>query len=108
MQTETFSGMGKSFIVQDSFATEGQGTLHNRAAEHLGYTDTAIIALRQTMVRAIQDVEEGRDPPHVERDAAANEFPDILARDDLLPRSEEWRDHWKRSPQERERQVVTA
>jgi hypothetical protein len=99
MKTETFIGMGRNFVVHDAFATEGEGPIYDRSVEHLGYTDRGIIKLRQLMLDAIKDVEEGREPLGVARGAAENQYPDLLARDDVLPRDIPWRDHWKKQPE---------
>jgi hypothetical protein len=64
---DTFSGMGPVFVVQDSFATETAGPVQDRTQEHLAPSDGAIVATRVFMLRAIKDVQEGRDPPHVLR-----------------------------------------
>jgi len=91
--------MGRNFVVHDTFATEGEGPIYDRTVEHLGYTDRGIIVLRQLMLQAIKDVEEGREPLGVARSAAENEYPDLLARDDVLSSDIPWRDHWKKQPQ---------
>jgi hypothetical protein len=96
MKTETFIGMGRTFVVHDTFATEGEGVIYDRSTEHLGYTDRGIVMMRTLMLRAIKDVEQGRDPMHVVRDPARNAYPDLVARDDVLPADVTWRDYWKR------------
>src|SRR5262249_13383470 len=64
---DTFSGMGPVFVVQDSFATETAGAIQDRTQEHLAPSDGGIVATRLALLRAIKDVQEGRDPPHVLR-----------------------------------------
>jgi|SRR5579871_1286682 len=96
MKTETFIGMGRSFVVHDTWATEGEGVIYDRTTEHLGYTDRGIVVMRKLMLQAIRDVEEGRDPLHVVRDPARNVYPDLIARDDVLAAGVPWRNHWKR------------
>jgi hypothetical protein len=98
MKTETFTGMGNDFIVHDAFAIEGQGQIADRGRENLTYTDRGIILMRKLMLEAIKDVEEGRDPLGVVRDPTHNFFPDLLARDAVLPAGTHWREYWKKSP----------
>jgi phthalate 4,5-dioxygenase len=98
MKTETFLGMGRDFVVHDTAATESEGQIYDRTVEHLGYTDRGLIHLRRIMLEAIRDVEEGRDPRGVVRDVELNEWPDLMARDDVLPAGVEWKDHWKARP----------
>ena len=102
MKTETFIGMGRNFVVHDAWATEGEGPIYDRATEHLGYTDRGIIALRKLMLQAIDDVQAGRDPLGVVRDVETNEWPDLVARDDVLPAGVPWQYHWRRPARERE------
>ncbi|MBM2811230.1 MAG: Rieske protein [Chloroflexi bacterium] len=108
MKTETFIGMGRVFQVHDMAATEGEGPIFDRTAEHLGYTDRGVIALRQIMFEAIKDVQEGRDPLHVIRDPASNVLPQIFVRDDTLPASADWRTYWKRDVEEAARAMAAT
>jgi phthalate 4,5-dioxygenase len=90
MKARTFTGMGTSFPVHDLFASESQGPIHNRTAERLGATDKAVTTARRIMLQAIQDVQEGRDPPHVVRDARSNDFRHLVVVSDMLPASADW------------------
>jgi len=51
--------------------------------------------LRRLIERAIQDVQAGEDAPHIIRSPEANAFPDLIARNDVLPASTDWRNYWK-------------
>ncbi|MBM2811728.1 MAG: phthalate 4,5-dioxygenase [Chloroflexi bacterium] len=62
----------KGFLCQDNMVNESQGPIADRRRELLGSLDTVITAMRRVMLTAITDVEQGRDPKHVIRDAAAN------------------------------------
>ena len=57
--------MGMDINVHDQWAVESPGPIADRTKEHLGYSDRVIIAARQLMFRAIDDVAEGRDPPGI-------------------------------------------
>ena len=65
MKTKTLTGMGYNFQAHDAFATESQGAIQDRTAEHLVSSDKAIIAARKLLLNAINDVKHGRDPQHV-------------------------------------------
>lgn len=96
MKLGTYTGMGTEFLTHDTAATEGEGLIQDRTQEHLGYTDRAIVAIRQMLLRAVRDIQEGHDPPHVVRDQAANHFADVEVTQGLVPRAENWRGFWKR------------
>ncbi len=95
MKTKTFLGLGYGFQAHDALATEGAGPIQDRTQEHLGYTDRVIVAARKLLQRAMKDVEEGRDPPHVIRDPAANEPPEIVVRTDVIPTDVPWLNYWR-------------
>src|SRR6185503_5695284 len=76
MKTWSFSGMGRIFNVQDTAIVEGSGAIVDRSREFLGPSDRAIIAARRQVLRAIRDVEAGRDAPHAVRSEDKNRYPD--------------------------------
>lgn len=59
----TYTGMGMDINVHDQWAVESMGAIADRTKEHLGYSDRIIIAARRMILRAIDDVSAGRDPP---------------------------------------------
>jgi len=81
------------FAAQDLCATEGAGPIQDRTQEHLAPTDAPIAAARNILRKAIKDVLEGRDPPHVVRDADLNDFPEITASYGLVPRGQSWKQY---------------
>ena len=81
--------------MQDLWAVEGAGPIQDRTKEHLATSDRAIVAQRKLLQKAIRDVQEGKDPPHVIRDPAQNRFPNIIIYVGVLPTSVEWKDHCK-------------
>lgn len=94
MKNGSFLGMGMAFQVHDTCATEGAGTIQDRTQEHLGYGDIAMVTARKILLGAIRDVQEGRDPPHVVRQASENRFPDLVVDSGLIPASSEHRGFW--------------
>jgi phthalate 4,5-dioxygenase len=92
----SFAGLGPKFVVHDACAIEGAGPIQDRTQEHLAYGDRAIVAMRAQLLRALRDVAEGRDPPHVIRDAGANTFPDMVVRRDMvLPSAMDYHGFWQ-------------
>ena len=62
---ETFLGLGKSFVIHDSCATESMGPRFDRTREHLGVGDITVIALRKRLLSIVRAVEAGNEPPHL-------------------------------------------
>jgi len=91
-RTVSYSGI-KAVIPaeQDGCATESMGPIYDRSKEHLGYSDKTIIALRRLLQKAARDVQEGKEPPHVIRNPAANDFSRLRASKGVVPAGESWR-----------------
>jgi phenylpropionate dioxygenase-like ring-hydroxylating dioxygenase large terminal subunit len=95
-RTRSYTGIGyNDFQAQDAFATESQGPVQDRTAEHLGTTDRAIILARQMLLRGVSDVQEGRDPPHVCRDVAASDLSHHVVKAEAVPTTADWRTYWQ-------------
>ncbi len=90
-KTTSFSGI-KAMIPaeQDGCATESMGAIYDRTREHLGYSDKTIIALRKMLLRAVSEVQDGRDPPHVIRDPGNNDFSKLRSLKGVLPAGTPW------------------
>ena len=95
MKTKTYAGMGSGFQAHDAFATASQGAIQDRSEERLVSSDKAIVAARKLMVKAIRDVQEGKDPLHVIRSASANRFRHFMVISDMIPSSADWRQYAK-------------
>src|SRR5207302_2684817 len=78
MKTTNFTGMGDHYGVHDAFVAETPGPIHERSREHLGTTDTCIVAARRQLLAAIAAVQAGRDPIHVIRDPARSDVSHIV------------------------------
>jgi hypothetical protein len=103
MTTGTYSGIPmRLFTAQDLWATESAGPVQDRTQEHLAYTDRGIVTTRSLLLRAIKEVEAGREPPHIVRSPAANQFPQLVARNDVLPTDVDWRTYWMEAAPERD------
>lgn len=93
MTTETFTGMGYNFQAHDAFATESQGTIQDRTAEHLVSSDKAIVAARKLLLKAIDDVKYRRDPQHVVRDPGSKRFLHLQVFSEVIDASADWKQH---------------
>jgi phthalate 4,5-dioxygenase oxygenase subunit len=96
MNTKTYTGMGSGFQAHDAFATTSQGAIQDRTEEHLVLSDKAIIAARKLMQKAIKDIQEGREPPHVTRSPSENRFPHLLVVSDMIPDNSDYKQYTKK------------
>ncbi len=95
MQTQTFTGMGLNFQAHDAFATESQGPVQDRTAEHLVSSDKAIVAARKLLLNAMKDAQNGRDPQHVIRDPKLNRLLHLQALSAVIPDTSDWKQYTK-------------
>jgi phthalate 4,5-dioxygenase len=95
MKTWSFSGMGRIFNVQDTAIVEGSGSIVDRTREFLGPSDRAIILARRQVLKAIRDLQTGREVPHVIRSERENRFPDLMVISEVVADAGDWRTHWK-------------
>lgn len=82
---KTFSGI-RGIGEQDMACQESMGPIYDRTSEHLGSSDTAVIAMRRQMQALARQVEEGVEPPMARR-------PDLYrvrSTSFVLKRSESW------------------
>ena len=77
---ESWSGMGLHFPSQDAFAIETQigGAIQDRTKEHLGSSDIVIAAVRRTLLKAVQQVQEGKEAPGLIRNKADGLYKDFV------------------------------
>jgi hypothetical protein len=92
-----FTGIGDRpgccFPAQDVWVVESEGTVQDRSAEHLGTTDKAIILQRTLLLKAVADVQAGREAPHVVRAPAANGFPQLVVASVEIPADADWKQY---------------
>ena len=60
-RTQTFTGI-LGVREQDTAVVEGMGAIADRTKEHLGTSDSAIIAMRRYLVNSAKAFVEGREP----------------------------------------------
>ncbi len=75
---ETFIGIGTNFMVHDACATESMGPIFDRSRETLGKSDTAVIAMRRYLLKAVKNLQDGKEPPHIVTDPQKNDFRHIV------------------------------
>lgn len=72
-KTVNFTGI-EEFLNQDACATESMGPIFDRGKEHLGVSDSYIIAVRRFLLRAVKDFKAGKEPPGLVDNHAQNDF----------------------------------
>jgi phenylpropionate dioxygenase-like ring-hydroxylating dioxygenase large terminal subunit len=92
MRADTYSGLAPDFHQHDQWATESQGPIADLRREHLGALDLPIVVARKLLVKAIEDVRQGRDPQGVVRNAAQNRFR-IVSCNAPVPAGQSWKDY---------------
>ena len=85
-KTRTYTGI-RGINTQDLAVQEGMGAIVDRAEEHLGTSDRAIVVMRRLLLAATEAVARGETPPGV--DAAGHRG--VRPWDGLVTKSGEWR-----------------
>jgi phenylpropionate dioxygenase-like ring-hydroxylating dioxygenase large terminal subunit len=94
MQQEWYCGIARNFGAQDLCVIEGAGYIQDRTQEHLASGDMPIIVARKVRIKAIRDLQEGREPKNVVRDPAKNQFR-IVSTSQPVSSSIDWKDYAK-------------
>jgi phenylpropionate dioxygenase-like ring-hydroxylating dioxygenase large terminal subunit len=84
-KTKNFTGI-VGINTQDMALQEGMKAIVDREHEHLGTSDKAVIAMRQLLLEAIRDVEDGKPPRGVDPALSRN----IRPYDDVVPKGGDW------------------
>ncbi len=96
MKTKFYSGMAAVVPGQDTCIIEGQGPIQNREQEHLVSSDKAIVVARKLLLKAIQDVQEGREAPYVVRDPKLKRFSHLVVISEVIPSGTDWKGYTKK------------
>jgi hypothetical protein len=88
-KTQTYSGIVGT-NTQDRAVQESMGAIADRTLERLGTTDRAIITARRMLLKAIQTVQDGGDPPGV-----SPSFYKIRADERVIPADSYWFEEMK-------------
>ena len=92
-KTSSFTGID-DFLNHDGCATESMGAIFDRTKEHLGVSDKAVIAVRRFLLATAEELQAGKEPPHLIYDAQRNWFPHIDCFAHLLPGDVAWRERF--------------
>ncbi len=90
---ETFTGMGKNFVIHDSCATESMGPIFDRSKEHLGAGDITVIAVRKFLLQCVRALDGGKEPPHVIRTTEQNDLGHLACIVTKIPTSADPKEH---------------
>jgi phthalate 4,5-dioxygenase len=93
MKSQSYSGTGNNFQLHDLLITECAGAVQNRAREHLVPSDAPLVASRKVMLKAIQDVQHGLEPPRMRMKLASNRVRNVVALYGMLPSSTDWKSY---------------
>jgi phenylpropionate dioxygenase-like ring-hydroxylating dioxygenase large terminal subunit len=102
MKTRTFAGLGTVITVHDVTACELEGPILDRTRERLGYTDRTVIACRESLIAALDAMDDGEEPAHVLRAGKAVQPALPVPFSELVPEGEEWRPYCDRRIREEE------
>jgi phthalate 4,5-dioxygenase len=83
----SFTGI-KGINTQDVALQEGMGPITDRAREHLGTSDRAIVVMRRLLLDAVGAVARGERP----RGSDAATYRNIRPHDGLVPAGSDWRE----------------
>lgn len=90
-KTKTFTGI-EGVNTQDYALQEGMGAIVDRSLENLGASDKAIVTMRRLMLRSIDAVARGEDPPGVDPRTHGQ----VRPYDDYLPAGADWRQFFEK------------
>jgi len=92
MKTSVYSGIPFGNHTQDAAVTESMGPIMDRTREHLGDSDSHVVAVRQGLFRALETVQEGGDPPGVFFSDEENDFSDLYCISGPIPAAASWKE----------------
>jgi nitrite reductase/ring-hydroxylating ferredoxin subunit len=87
-RTESYTGIDGGAIPQDQAVTESMGGIYDRASEHLGTTDRAIIRMRRMLIDAAKALAGGVEPPVLDGSMHYDAF---RPSEKILSPGEDWR-----------------
>jgi phenylpropionate dioxygenase-like ring-hydroxylating dioxygenase large terminal subunit len=96
MKDGNFCGMGDYFPAQDCFAIETQGAIRDRTKEHLGSTDVVIAAVQRTLLKAISEIQAGKEAPGLLRNSPRDFLKDFVCFEGPIPDDDDGQSHCRR------------
>jgi phenylpropionate dioxygenase-like ring-hydroxylating dioxygenase large terminal subunit len=85
----TYSGI-EGIATQDACVTESMGPICDRTREHLGVSDSYVIAVRKYLLKALREFQQGVDPPGLAWDPAKHDFSGANCVDVTVPLDTPW------------------
>ena len=86
----------EGFATQDACVTESMGRIYDRTKEHLGVSDSYVIALRRFLLKAVQDFAMGIEPPGLVIDPAMNDLSAVNCTSVTMPLNVSWKEEEQR------------
>lgn len=93
---KNYTGMGLNFRSHDALATESQGPIQDRTRETLVSSDKVILAARKLLLKGMEEVKQGLEPPNVIRESKFNRFPHLVIISEAIESSVDWKTYWKK------------
>jgi phthalate 4,5-dioxygenase len=94
-KTINYTGI-EGFATQDACVTESMGPICNRTKEHLGASDSYVIALRRFLLKAVKDFQQGIEPAGLVFDPSMNDFSAANCTSVTVPLEASWKETEKR------------
>jgi hypothetical protein len=92
LAAESYTGI-PDFQSQDLCVWEGAGTIQDRTQEHIVSSDLAVVAGRKILLKAINDVRQGRDAPYLIKQSALNRFKGFFVYEGTVASMINWKEH---------------
>jgi phenylpropionate dioxygenase-like ring-hydroxylating dioxygenase large terminal subunit len=90
-RTTNYTGI-EGFATQDACVTESMGSICDRTREHLGASDSYVIALRRFLLKAVRDFQQGIEPPGLVFDPSMNDFSAANCTSVTVAREASWKE----------------
>jgi len=89
-KTTNYTGV-QGFATQDAFVTDSMGRISDRSQELLGVSDSYVVALRLTLLKAVKDFKKGIEPPGLVFDPLKNDYSAAACTAVTVPVGTPWR-----------------
>jgi phenylpropionate dioxygenase-like ring-hydroxylating dioxygenase large terminal subunit len=93
MKSQNYSGVGANFQLHDLLITETVGAVQDRSREHLVASDAPLVVSRKVMLKAIQDVQQGLEPPRMTVKSGSSRGRNIVSLYGAIPSSSDWKEY---------------
>jgi nitrite reductase/ring-hydroxylating ferredoxin subunit len=94
MKTSVYSGIPFGNHTQDAAVTESMGPIMDRTREHLGESDAHIAAVRVGLLRAVEAIQRGENPPGLVFEPEDNDarYADLYCLSGRVQAASNWRE----------------